>query len=446
MRGHVKPRGTGYAYWIDTGSQPAQRCTKCNHRAWIDRGRLVAECPKCTAPMGAPYRCPITKCHAVAVVGPDDGTECPKCGVEMVPMMERRQVTKAGFRTKREAETAMRAHITVVEKGGDPVPADITFAEWAEKWLASDVVRALRPHTRSRYRQILADHVLPHVGSLKLTAVRRRHVMHVLDEVTKKGLARRSVAETKAVMSSCLARAVEAELIDANPALGWKLGKAERKELVVPTSDELVAVMTAARGTTWEIPLLLAATTGMRRSEVLGLRWAFVDLDTGRASVVAGLQRVRDEDGSRLELLDAKTDKSKRSVTLMPEVAERLRRWRTEQTERRLRLGPAWVDTGFVCDRGDGGPLDPDSFSTGFKRIAKGAGLPAGMRPHDLRHGVATMMLAQGVHPAIASAMLGHSSPSFTMAQYQHVRDEMTDVAAGAIGDGLGEAFRQSFG
>jgi len=337
------------------------------------------------------------------------------------PAPERRQISRGGFRTKKDAESAMRTHITTVEKGGDPIPATITFAEWAEKWLTSDVVRALRPHTRSRYAQILADHVLPHVGSMKLTEVRRRHVVHVLDEVTRKGLARRSVAETKAVMSSCLSRAVEAELIEANPTAGLKLGKAERKELAVPSSDQLVAVITAARGTTWEVPLLLAATTGMRRSEVLSIRWDYVDLDRRRVNIVAGLQRVRDEDGSRLELRGAKTDRSRREVTLLPEVAERLRRWRTEQTERRLRLGPAWVDTGFVCDRGDGGPLDPDSFSTGFKRIARRAGLPAGVRPHDLRHGVATMMLAQGVHPAIASASARPFLPAFTMSQYQHV-------------------------
>jgi integrase len=173
----------------------------------------------------------------------------------------------------------------------------------------------------------------------------------------------------------------------------------------------------------------LAPRTIARCRAVLGLRWADVNLDLGRIRIVRSLQRTKEG----LTALDPKTDRARREISLPSFVTERLRRHRVEQAERRLRAGDTWDDTDLVCDRGDGGPLDPDSFSNAFRRLARSAGLPAEVRLHDVRHGVATALLEQGVHPAIASAVLGHSSPAFTMATYQHVTDGMTDKAAAAL-------------
>jgi integrase len=103
-----------------------------------------------------------------------------------------------------------------------------------------------------------------------------------------------------------------------------------------------------------------------------------------------------------------------------------------------LLLGAAWIDDDLVCDRGDGGPLDPDAMSRATKRFVVRAGLPAGVRLHDVRHGVATAMLASGVDTKIASAVLGHSSAAFTADQYQHVLRGMTKSATSAIDKALG--------
>jgi integrase len=100
--------------------------------------------------------------------------------------------------------------------------------------------------------------------------------------------------------------------------------------------------------------------------------------------------------------------------------------------------GPAKRDDDLVCDRGDGGPVDPDAFTHAFKRIAKKAGLPAGVRLHDVRHGVAIAMLAQGVETKLASAVLGHASAAFTADQYMHVLRGMTRAATGAIDEAIG--------
>ena len=124
---------------------------------------------------------------------------------------------------------------------------------------------------------------------------------------------------------------------------------------------------------------------------------------------------------------EPKTDRARREITLTQLAVVRLRSWRAEQVARRLRLGAAWADLDLVCDRGDGGPVDPDAFGKAFRRIAKEAGLSPETRLHDLRHAVATTLLDRGVHPAIASAVLGHASTSFTMDTYSHVIESMTD-------------------
>jgi integrase len=136
-----------------------------------------------------------------------------------------------------------------------------------------------------------------------------------------------------------------------------------------------------------------------------------------------------------LRLIDPKTDRSRRTVALPKMSIDRLRLAKREQTERRLQVGATWHDLNLVCDGGDGRPFQPDTFDKATKRFMKLAGLDPKTRLHDCRHAVATMMLEQGVHPAVASAVLGHSSVAFTMDTYQHVVDQMTDQAASALDD-----------
>lgn len=167
---------------------------------------------------------------------------------------------------------------------------------------------------------------------------------------------------------------------------------------------------------------------------MLGLKWADVDFKTRRVRITRSLQRV----GGDLVFVDPKTDRARRTVTLQSLDVERLKRHRAEQSQRRLALGAEWSDLDLVSDRGDGGPLDSDAYGKGFHRAAAKVGLPASVRLHDVRHGVATVLLDKGVHPAIVSALLGHASPAFTMSTYQHVLDGMTDQAADALGIAFG--------
>lgn len=409
MKGHTRKRGNSWAFVADAGHHPAARCTTCGSRVWVERGRY-------------PERCTKAACD----------------GVMGEPTPERRQVWRSGFKTKKAAQSALTGFLAAVDGGADPLPAKMTVAEWAKQWSESEAVTGLRHRTSVRYLSILRDDILPAIGQMEVAKVRPRHLNLALEHGKRRGLSPRSVTQVKAVASSMLRAAVDAELIDVNPAAGVRAPKVERAKLVTPTAEEMAALIAQARGTTWEIPILLAATTGMRRSEVLAVTWAGVDLEGARLTVTGGLQRRRDADGTHLEVLDTKTDRSRRTFKIPDITVERLRRWRTEQLERRVALGPAWRDGDLVCDRGDGAPLDPDAMTKAFGRLAKAAGLPPGVRLHDLRHGVATALLRGGVHPAIVSAVLGHSKVAFTLDTYSHVDVGMTGAAADELNRALG--------
>lgn len=199
------------------------------------------------------------------------------------------------------------------------------------------------------------------------------HIRHVLDRAKECGLAPRTIAQLRAVTSSMFSTALEWELVETNPVRGTKVPTPSRPDLEIPTTEEVLALIEAARGTPWEIPVLLTVTMGTRRSETLGLSWSGVDLDRGRVSVTRNLQRVP---GAGLQFFPPKSSRSRRVVILPPFVIPALRAHRKAQAERRLLLGSAWQDHDLVSDRGDGAPLDPNASSSAVKRLMRKAGTP----------------------------------------------------------------------
>jgi integrase len=338
----------------------------------------------------------------------------------------RQQKWRGGFRTRKEAEVELRRVLTSIDKGGDPFPAQISLADYLARWLDYQALR-VRPNTHKREADLLRLHVVPVIGHLRLDRIRPGHVQMVIDGMLERGLAPGTTVRARSVLGNAMRRAVAWGLVPASPVGVVSPPRAERPKLEVPTPAELLRLIEAARGTPWEIPVLLAATTGARRGEVLAVRWSDLDLHTGRLRITGSLQRI---DG-RIERVDPKTDRARRQITLPTFAIERLKAHRKEQAELRLFLG-FWHAGDCVCDRG-GELINPDSFSAAFKGVVARAGLPPAIRLHDARHGVATAWLEQGLHPAIASAALGHASPAFTMSVYQHVVDGMSDRAAAAL-------------
>lgn len=348
---------------------------------------------------------------------------------------KRVRITRTVRGTRRDAERALTKLLREVDTGTAVPTGSTTLAKYlVETWLPHAATR-VRPTTYRRYVGLVNVHVLPRIGRVKLSSLRPAHVQTVVDGMIEGGAAPASVLQSHRVLSSALRQAVRWQVMAVNPAAAVRPPRPERAQLTIPTTEESRMMLEASRDTLYEIPLLLAATTGMRRGEVLGLRWPAVDLDAGVARVVATLQKV----GGEARFVAPKTDRSRRTVSLPPSVVDRLRAHRKAQLERRLLLGAAWPDLNLVVDRGDGEHMDPDTFGHAFHRIAKDAGLPT-VRLHDLRHGFATTLLAAGVNVKVVSEALGHSSTSFTLDTYAHVLPTMGEQVATTIESALGRA------
>jgi integrase len=332
--------------------------------------------------------------------------------------------------SRRDAERELTKLLREVDQGLVAEPGRTTLKNYLEeRWLPHAATR-VRPATHERYCSLMRGHVEPRIGRVRMAKLRPVHVQAVLDGMVAEGFAPRTAQQAYRVLSAALRQGVRWQVLATNPALAVNPPRPDRPELVVPDAAAVRQILEAAEGPL-HIALLLAASTGMRRGEVLGLRWSAID--GTKVHVNSSLQRVR---GS-LVFVAPKTDRSRRTISLPPVTVDALKRWRKGQAERRLFLGEAWTDLDVVVDRRDGRPLDPAELSHGFARLCARNGL-RGMRLHDLRHAFATELLVAGVHPKVVSDALGHASTAFTMDVYSHVLPSMGEQVAEAMQAALG--------
>jgi integrase len=207
-----------------------------------------------------------------------------------------------------------------------------------------------------------------------------------------------------------------------------RLPKVEREEMTVLTADQSATLLGAIRDTRLYWPAMIALATGMRRGEILALRWRNVDFERGSIRVVESLEQTKDG----LRFKPPKNGKG-RAITMPTFAGEELRRRKREQAEELLRLGVRQSGATLVCAREDAEPLKPYSLtSMFFAFMRKQDGLPR-IRFHDLRHTHATQLLLAGVHPRIAQERLGHSTVALTLDLYSHVTTSMQEDAAAKI-------------
>ncbi|MBO8137075.1 MAG: site-specific integrase [Desulfotomaculum sp.] len=193
---------------------------------------------------------------------------------------------------------------------------------------------------------------------------------------------------------------------------------------------QVKAMLEAAKGTSYYGPVLLAVTTGMRRGEILGLRWQDVDWEN-KALLIRQTIQYTPEQG--IIFKQPKTAGSRRAVKISSTIIEFLKKHKVEQNKIKLLLGPGFYeDNGLVFCQNNGRPMHPDSVSSWFPKFMEKNGLPK-IRFHDLRHTHATLLLKQGIHPKVVSERLGHVGISITMDIYSHLLPGMQEEAANKI-------------
>src|SRR6266581_8952682 len=308
----------------------------------------------------------------------------------------------------------------------EEVGAELRTGDYLSQWLRHSRGR-LRSKTFEGYEGVIRLYASPGIGLVPLSRLHPLHLQQLYSDLIERGLAGGTVLNLHLVLAQALHQAVRWGLIDQSPAAGAQPPRPRRPEPVLVDPALASRILAAVHGTTKELPAVVALATGMRRGEILALRWA--DLDEG--FTMAQVRRSLQVSGEGLHFVDPKTRRSRRQVALPEFLRPHLERQRADQETRRAAC-PSWVDLDLVIDAGDGSPRHPDTLSSGWYSFLKRSGLPH-VRFHDLRHAHATLLLLHRVHPKVVSERLGHASVGITLDLYSHVLPSMQTEAAAAI-------------
>jgi len=338
----------------------------------------------------------------------------------------------SGYDTKREAEEARIEILSRLQRGIYTEPTKMTVAEFMRhQWLPAKKP-TVEATTFATYRSDVETKLIPAFGTRKLQQLTPAEINTLYAELAERGLAAKTIRNVHAVLHRALGDAARWGLVSRNVADLADPPKAVRPEIKTWTAPEVRSFLAATAEDRLSAMWVVMASTGMRRSEVLGLRWPSVDLEARRLAVVDTVVNVNSQ--ATLRLRETKTAGSRRTVALDAATTAALRSHRAQQVAERLGAGTAWRnDDDLVFCREDGTLLPPNWVTRTFQRTAKAQGLePIG--PHGLRHTWATLALQAGVPAKVVSERLGHSNVGITLDRYSHVLPTMQEDAAEAVG------------
>lgn len=327
--------------------------------------------------------------------------------------------------TKAQAEQVLSRLLREIDTGALMEPTRLSVGEYLERFVSDYAAIHTSQKTYERYRGIVRQHLLPALGNVALSKLSPGQLQAYYSQALSLGLARATVRKHHVVVHRALQLGVKQGLLSFNVADRVEPPRPDQTEMKTFDAAQTARLLREAQGSRVYVPVVLAVTLGLRRGEVLGLMWSDIDLAAGRLSV----RRARLQTLTGPIVKEPKTAKSRRAVDIPGSVIEILRHWRAQQAQERLSAGPAYHDTGFVCTEEDGRPSNPVNVSRRFRKLLKRLGLPA-IRFHDLRHTMASLLLAQGCHAKVVSERLGHASIAITLNTYSHVLPTLGQEAA----------------
>jgi integrase len=328
--------------------------------------------------------------------------------------------------TKREAQaeltrlTAEAQHGNYVEATAETV-GDFMM-RWSRDWAAGNV----SPKTLERYDQIIRNQVIARIGNRPLQKLRPVDLTELYGTLLRDGLAPRTVGHVHRLLHRALGHAVTWELVAKNVATVVRPPRVAVEEIEIIREDDLAAVLQRLRGQPLYPIAMLALATGMRRGELLALRWQDVDLDAGLVRVERSLEET---DAAGLRFKAPKTKQGRRSITIPPSAVADLRAHWKEQQEGRLAIGAGKAPAdALVFPKFDFTARSPNVFSKEWRAMMAEAKIVVGF--HALRHTHASSLIAAGVDVLTVSRRLGHSKPSITLNVYGHLFKNTDDRAA----------------
>lgn len=327
----------------------------------------------------------------------------------------RRKRKSVRAKTKSEALRKMAKVRAEVDAGLPVADRNQTVSGYLAWWSENVLPGTVRETTADGYRWVLRRYVEPHVGCRRLVELGPEHVLAMLRELEKEGLADNTRRQARSVLRRALGDAIRYDLVARNVAESVKAPpKNSSKSKEVFTIEETRRLIDEAQGQDIELAILIALTLGARRGEILGLKWKDIDVEEMTVDIQRTLKR-RNHHG--LVLDEPKTSAGRRKLPLTEGLVTSIRSHRRRQNEDRLVAGVAWQDEDFVFTTTVGTPTDPRNFERKWKNLCAKAGVP-NYNFHTTRHTAATTMLNAGVPLESITKVLGHSSVATTADLY----------------------------
>ena len=316
----------------------------------------------------------------------------------------------------------------------DKLKPDMPFGDWIDFWYQNFSKPKIRQTTQLSYEGRIYTHIIPEIGKIPLNKLTQNDLQQFYARLKKggrkrfveqygEGLSDRMVRSCHTTCRTALEKAVVEGLITTNPAIGCKLPPKKAKEMQVLTQAEILRFLTRAKEEGYYEMFLLELTTGMRRGEIIGLKWRDLNLQTGELRITRQVVKT----GSSKEISVPKTKSSVRTILLPPDMVELL-------AELKNQTKGEWM---FPSPVKEGEPRNPTAVYHRFQLILERSHCKK-VRFHDLRHTFATMALENGMDIKTLSAMIGHISAETTLNIYSHITDTMQQQAAVRIDREIG--------
>jgi integrase len=343
--------------------------------------------------------------------------------------------------TKRAAQIECSRLVTAMNGGTYLEPNKITVAAFLSRWL-DHIKSQVSPKSFERYSGLVNQNIIPALGAVAITKLKPAQISDAYSNALTSGrkddkeggLSPRTVGHMHRVLKQALGHAVRWELITRNPADAVDPPKVDWKPMQTYDLSQTAELIELFSVHTLFVPVLFAVLCGLRRGEICALRWRNVDLMAAQISVVESLEQTK----AGLRFKSPKSGKG-RTVALSATVVDELKAHRAKRAQELLRLGVRLSDDDLVIGHADGSMMTPIYISQLWARTIAKTGLVR-LRFHDLRHAHATHMLANGVHPKVASERLGHSKVGITLDLYSHVIPGMQEDAAAMVDRALSAA------
>jgi integrase len=334
--------------------------------------------------------------------------------------------------SRREAQTELAKLVAAAEAGDVAVSGAITFGRYLSEQYLPHVKDNLSPETYRNHASRINGRIVGDLGHVQLAKLTALHLDRAYRKWRKDGLAASTVRAHHMVISSALTQAYKWGLIPRSVAPLATLPTVDQREPTLPTLEQIAKLvrLTKESDPVLSATIMLAALTGCRRGELCGLKWNDIDRDRMSLNVRRAAKR---QGGERL--IGATKTHATRRLSIDDVTLVVIDEHRARSAEWAAQAGVALGHDGFVLTWDSSGiaPANPDVITTKFARLTEKAGCPE-VRFHDLRHAVATTLLAEGTDVATVAMRLGHASPVTTMRVYAHVLEAHDRRAAGVMG------------